>query len=101
MEKRKPHYDLTDIKAAFADPAKLNRTVTSKLGADGLNMDDEAVIAVIQTLTNADFEKSMTSLADQRVWQDVYRPRAGNTTLYVKFTLDAMGTLLLISFKEA
>ncbi len=101
MEKLKPHYLLSDIKAAFADPATLNRSFVSKQGADELKMDDEAVVAVIQALTSADFEKSMTSHADHRVWQDVYRPRAGSTTLYVKFTLDAMNTLFLISFKEA
>ena len=43
----------------------------------------------------------MTSHADHTIWQDVYKPRAGNQTLYVKFTLDAQQTLLLISFKEA
>ena len=101
MEKFRPHYLLTDIKAAFTDPATLNRSFVSKQGADDLKMDDEAVVAVIQALTSADFEKSMTSHADHRVWQDVYRPTADNTTLYVKFTLDATNTLFLISFKEA
>jgi motility quorum-sensing regulator/GCU-specific mRNA interferase toxin len=52
-------------------------------------------------LSLSDFDKSMTSLADHRVWQDVYKPRVGGQTLYVKFTLDAQQALLLISFKEA
>jgi len=34
VEKLRPHYLLTDIKAAFADPAKLNRSFVSKQGAD-------------------------------------------------------------------
>lgn len=101
MEKRKPHFPLADIKAAFADPARLNRTYSSKQGADALRMDDEAVVAVIQALTAADFEKSMTSHASSRIWQDVYRPTVGAKDLYVKFTLDAPGALLLVSFKEA
>jgi motility quorum-sensing regulator/GCU-specific mRNA interferase toxin len=101
VEKLKPHYRLADIKAAFADPAKLNRTFSSKQGADALNMDDEAVVAVIQALAGSDFDKSMTSNVDHRIWQDVYRPKFGSTQLYVKFTLDAMNALLLISFKEA
>lgn len=66
-----------------------------------MNMDDTAVVGVIQTLTFADFEKSMTSAADYRIWQDVYKPQVGGRTLYVKFTLDARKNLLLISFKEA
>ena len=62
MEKRKPHYALTDIKAAFADPATLNRSFVSTQGADALRMDDAAVVAVIQALATADFDKSMTSM---------------------------------------
>ena len=101
MEKRKPHHALTDIKAAFADPATLNRSFVPKRGADDLGMDDAAVVAVMQALAAADFEKSMTSLADPRVWQDVYKPRATGIELYVKVTLDARQGLFLISFKEA
>ncbi len=101
MEKRKPHYALADIKAAFADPATLNRSFVSKQGADALGMDDAAVVATMQALAAADFEKSMTSYADHRVWQDVYRPKAAGTELYVKVTLDAQLALFLISFKEA
>jgi motility quorum-sensing regulator/GCU-specific mRNA interferase toxin len=101
MEKLKQHYALGDIKAAFADPSRINRSFVSKQGADELDMDDADVVAVIQTLTLADFEKSMTSIADHKIWQDVYKPSTGNQTLYVKFTLDASGALFLISFKEA
>ena len=64
-------------------------------------MDDAAVVATILALGMADFEKSMTSHADPQVWQDVYRPAAAGTALYVKFTLDARRALFLISFKEA
>ena len=101
MEKLRPHYRLATIKAAFAEPSSLNRSFVSKQGADDLDMDDAAVVAVIQALSNTDFEKSMTSLADHRVWQDVYKPSVRGRTLYVKFTLDARGALFLISFKEA
>ena len=101
MEKRKPHYALDTIKAAFADAGSLNRSFVSKQGADELDMDDSAVVAVIQGLSQRDFDKSMTSLADHRVWQDVYKPRVGGRTIYVKFTLDAQQAPLLISFKEA
>lgn len=101
MEKRKPHYALADVHAAFDDPARLNRTLTATEGAEDLGLDEAAVVAVIRGLSMADFDKSMTSSRDHRVWQDVYRPVAGRRTLYVKFTLDAQGALLLISFKEA
>jgi len=101
MEKLKPHFALIDIKAVFADAARLNRSFVSKQGADDLDMDDADVVATIQALTPADFEKSMTSIADHKVWQDVYKPIVSGRVLYVKFTLDARGALFLISFKEA
>lgn len=77
MEKLRPHYALADIKAAFAEASLLNRSYVSKQGADDLGFDDSDVVAVIQALTLADFEKSMTSVADHRVWQDVYKPKFG------------------------
>ena len=83
MEKRKPGYQLSHIKAAFGDSARLNRTFSSKQGA-------------------SDFEKSMTSISDHKVWQDGYRPTTvDGRIVYVKFTLDEQKELLLISFKEA
>jgi motility quorum-sensing regulator / GCU-specific mRNA interferase toxin len=101
MEKRKPHYDLAGIQATFADVSSLNRTYSSKQGADELDMDDADVVAVIQRLRSADFDKSMTSIADHRIWQDVYKPTVGGKSLYVKFTVDARQSPYLISFKEA
>lgn len=101
MEKLKPHYALATVKAAFADASSLNRSFVSKQGADELDMDDAAVVAVIQALSNSDFDKSMTSIADHRVWQDVYKPSVAGRMIYVKFTLDARQALFLISFKEA
>lgn len=101
MEKLRPHYDLAKIQAEFADPANLNRTYSSRQGADDLGMDDAAVVAVIQGLASGDFDKSMTSIADHRIWQDVYKPQVEGRTLYVKFTLDTQQALFLISFKEA
>ena len=101
MEKFKPHFALAEIKAAFCDVASLNRSFVSKRGADDLEMDDDAVVAAIRGLSQADFEKSMTSLTDHRVWQDVYKPKVRGRVLYVKFTTDARQALFLISFKEA
>ena len=100
-EKRKPHYPLNKVKAAFADPGALNRTNTALQGADDLDLDDAEVVTIIQALSIKDFDKSMTSDADHTVWQDVYRPKVGGRALYVKFTLDTQKALYLISFKEA
>jgi hypothetical protein len=42
----------------------------------------------------------MASEIDPTIWQDVYKPVISGRELYVKFTLDGRGALLLISFKE-
>jgi motility quorum-sensing regulator/GCU-specific mRNA interferase toxin len=44
--------------------------------------------------------KSMTSLADHRIWQDVYHVSSPAGTIYVKFTADVVTEFLLLSFKE-
>lgn len=39
-----------------------------------MGLDFEGIVGVILAMTSADFYKSMTTHADHRVWQDVYRP---------------------------
>ena len=98
--RRRPHYSLTTIKAAFADMSRINRTMTAAAGAEELGMDEQAVVDVVGALTVDDFDKSMRSDVDPAIWQDVYKPIIEGRELYVKFTLDSRGELLLISFKE-
>ena len=98
--KRQPRYPLATIKAAFGDPARMNRTLTAAEGAEDLDMDEQAVVDIIARFTGRDFEKSMPSDINSAIWQDVYKPSVAGRELYVKFTLDTRGELLLISFKE-
>jgi motility quorum-sensing regulator / GCU-specific mRNA interferase toxin len=63
-------------------------------------MDEQAVVDVIGGLTTRDFDKSMPSEVNPAIWQHVYKPVIEGRELYVKFTLDSQGQLLLISFKE-
>ncbi|HBK49975.1 MAG TPA: mRNA interferase MqsR [Pseudomonas sp.] len=53
---------------------------------------------VITGLERRDFYKSMTSYADHRVWQDVYRPLTVKGYLYLK--LSVVDDALIVSFKE-
>ena len=68
---RRPHYSLRTVKAAFADAARINRTMTAAVGADELGLDEHAVLDVIAGLTARDFDKSMSSEVNPTVWQDV------------------------------
>jgi len=71
VEKRKPHYSLGTIKAT----------------------------SIIQGMTREQFYKAMTSDVNSAIWQDVYHVPHGSIVLYVKFTTDIEG-YLVISFKE-
>lgn len=97
---QRPRYPLEQVKAAFADAARLNRTMSAAEGAKALGMDEQAVVEVIARLTAQDFDKSMPSDFDPAIRQDVYKPVVDGRELYVKFTRDWQGGLLLISFKE-
>lgn len=99
MEKRRPHYDLASIKAAFTTPASLRITKTALTTAEALDLTLDDIVTIIQGLGQARFYKSMTSLADSRIWQDVYHAEFGGLVLYVKFTTDSEG-YLVISLKD-
>jgi motility quorum-sensing regulator/GCU-specific mRNA interferase toxin len=98
--RRRPRYALKAVKAAFAAVGRMNRTMTAAAGAEELGMDDQAVVDVVAGLTIRDFDKSMRSEINPAIWQDVYKSIVDRRELYVKFTLDTRGELLLISFKE-
>lgn len=53
---------------------------------------------VVMALTPADFYKSMTTHADYKVWQDVYRPSTQAGDVYLKLTV--IDDVLIVSFKE-
>jgi motility quorum-sensing regulator / GCU-specific mRNA interferase toxin len=52
----------------------------------------------VKKLTQEDFYKSMTTHADHRIWQDVYRPTTPASDVYLKLTV--MDEVLVVSFKE-
>jgi motility quorum-sensing regulator/GCU-specific mRNA interferase toxin len=52
---------------------------------------------VILALTPKDFYKSMTTYADHRIWQDVYRPTTAAGDVYLKLTV--IDDVLIVSFK--
>lgn len=99
MEKLTPTYDLASIQAEFATVDGLRMTVTARNSAFALGLTLQGVVTLIQTITRPHFYKSMTSFADRTVWQDVYHVPHEEAVLYVKFTVDAEGHLV-ISLKE-
>jgi motility quorum-sensing regulator / GCU-specific mRNA interferase toxin len=100
MEKKKPTYDLNAFKAAFSTVEKLNVTGTALRTAFSLGFGRNDMVATIQKMDRRHFQKSMTSHANHRVWQDVYHVPVDDMVLYVKYTADVVTEFRLLSFKE-
>ena len=62
-----------------------------------LGLDFEGIVGVVMALTPKDFYKSMTTHADHRIWQDVYRPTTPVGEVYLKLTV--IEDVLIVSFK--
>lgn len=99
MEKRSPHCQLRVIKALVA-AGQVRATRGAYDGAADLGIHDlKGMCVIVSALTSADFYKSMTTHADHRIWQDVYRPRiAQGHRVYLKLTV--VDDVLIVSFKE-
>jgi motility quorum-sensing regulator/GCU-specific mRNA interferase toxin len=97
MEKRTPHCKLEKVKS-LVESGKVRMTKVAVSGADDLGIDRKGMTQVVMALTSADFYKSMTTHADHRVWQDVYRPSTPAGDVYLKLTV--IDDVLIVSFKE-
>ena len=97
MEKRTPHCSLSVVKTLI-EAGKVRTTQSARSGAAALGLDYREMLAVIQALTPGDFYKSMTTHADHRLWQDVYRPTTEVGDIYLKLTV--IDDVLIVSFKE-
>jgi motility quorum-sensing regulator/GCU-specific mRNA interferase toxin len=99
LEKRTPSHDLAGFRQEFSSVRALRMTRTAQDATLRLGLTSQEVVLVIQSMTRRHFYKSMTSHADHRVWQDVYRVPWGPSVLYVKLTTNDLGRLIL-SMKE-
>lgn len=97
MEKRTPHCKLSVVKALI-EAGKVRATLSALAGGAALGFDFKGIVAVVKALTPADFYKSMTTHADPRLWQDVYRPTTPAGEVYLKLTV--IDDVLIVSFKE-
>lgn len=99
MEKRTPHYDLSDVKLATAQMGAASFTKTALDGGRNMGLTLTEMLSVIAALSRRDFYKSMTAFADHRVWQDVYHaPTPVRRDAYIKITLREAAPV--IQFKE-
>ena len=73
-------------------------TLSALAGGAALGFDADGIVSVVMDLTPMDFYKSMTTHADHRIWQDVYRPETSAGAVYLKLTV--VDEVLVVSFKE-
>jgi motility quorum-sensing regulator/GCU-specific mRNA interferase toxin len=100
LEKRRPTYDLAAIRSALGSADTLAITVSAFRDATALGFDRLGIVEVIQGIRRTMFVKSMTTYANSRLWQDVYRVPVDDLVLYVKFQADVVTEFRLMSFKE-
>ena len=96
-EKSTPHCKLSVVKILI-EAGKVRATASAFQGAREPGINDLAgMCAVVMSLTVIDFYKSMTTHADYRIWQDVYRANtASSADVYLKLTV--IDDVLIVSF---
>lgn len=98
MEKGIPHCKLTVVKA-MVEAGKVRTTFSAELGAAQLGLKKSDIVAVVMSLTSANFYKSMTTHVDHKIWQDVYHAKAASgDDVYLKLTV--IDDVVIVSFKE-
>jgi len=100
MEKKKPHYTLSEVQRVVEDRGVNAFTATALVGVAALSISSEQAVVVVLGLKQKNFYKSMTTNADHKIWQDVYHAtlRSG-LVAYIKVTFRENGTVV-IQFKE-
>jgi motility quorum-sensing regulator / GCU-specific mRNA interferase toxin len=97
MEKRVPRCQLSVVRELI-EAGKVRSTFSALAGGAALGFNFDGMVSVVLALTAKDFYKSMTTHADHRVWQDVYRPTTEVGEVYLKLTV--IDDVLIVSFKE-
>lgn len=97
MEKHTPHCPLAIVHRLIQE-GRVRSTFSALTGGATLGFNFEEMVAVVLALTPQDFYKSMTTYADDQVWQDVYRPTTEAGEVYLKLTV--IEDVLIVSFKE-
>ena len=73
MEKLRPHYDIAQIQAKVTALGIAVFTKTAIDGGRAMGLTSGEMLEVIAGIGASNFYKSMTTVADRRVWQDVFR----------------------------
>ncbi len=99
-DKFRPHYNLSAVQEIVADPNSQPFTMTALKGGLALGLKESEMRIIVLSLSRRDFYKSMTTISDHRVWQDVYHGEtADGIAVYIKITHYTDGRPPVIQFK--
>lgn len=99
MEKRARHYDLEEIKEIVRRRGIHVFSRTARENGLCMGLTHAQLIEVVLDLHRSNFYKSMTTMHDSTLWQDVYHSSTPvGKTAYIKLTLQAGA--VVIQFKE-
>lgn len=99
-DKRKPHYSLAELKKLIANEKMGEITRISIRNAHELGISSTEIIEIVLSLTSDDFYKSMSTYENNKIWQDVYKPRHDDVGLYIKLQVKLDGKGIVIQFKK-
>lgn len=75
MEKKKPHYNLIDVKNLIqAKQVQITYKASENAQID-FGLSEKDIILQILKLEQINFYKSMTSINNHKIWQDVYHKK--------------------------
>ena len=99
MEKLKAHYSLSIMQQLIREGKYRITASARKTAIEEMNLSESEVTESILDLIPSDLYKSMTTLHNSKLWQDVYHKKLGNKNAYIKLQLLDDNTII-ISFKE-
>jgi motility quorum-sensing regulator / GCU-specific mRNA interferase toxin len=101
MEKRTPHYKLSEVQAVVADLKSRPFTITALRGGLELGLTEPEMRKVVMELGRRNFYKAMTTYSDHQIWQDVYHGvTEDEIEVYIKITGFTDGRPPVIQFKK-
>lgn len=99
MEKTTPHYDLVTAQALVAAQGVNAFTMMALSGIATMGLTQADAIAAVCSMSRKCFYKSMTTINNHKVWQDVYHVPTTQGFAYVKITIEP-DSRVVIQFKE-
>jgi len=101
MERRRPHYRLSDIQSDVQSTGIAAFTLTARRNGLAMGLTTDEMVSVMCALNHESFYKSMTTTNDSALWQDVYHATLSiGKVAYIKITGFTDGQAPVIQFKE-